>query len=69
MVIVDSNHRNRYFPVLLPAFCNSLTMLGFLAINAILGGQTLSLASGGTMSWDVGIVVVGIISLAVSLTG
>lgn len=41
-------------------------MLGFLAVNAILGGQTLSLASGSNMSYDVGIVVVGIISLIVS---
>ena len=41
-------------------------MLGFLAVNAILGGQTLSLASGSGMSYDVGIVVVGIISLIVS---
>jgi hypothetical protein len=40
-------------------------LLGFLAINAILGGQTLSIASASTMSWNVGIVVVGIISLIV----
>lgn len=56
----------RYYPALLPALCNCLTMLGFLAVNAILGGQTLSLASGSNMSYDVGIVVVGIISLIVS---
>jgi hypothetical protein len=43
-------------------------MLGFLAVNAILGGQTLSLASGSDMSYDVGIVVVGIISLIVRQT-
>lgn len=55
-----------FYPALLPALCNCLTMLGFLAVNAILGGQTLSLASGSGMSYDVGIVVVGIISLMVS---
>lgn len=44
-------------------------MLGFLAVNAILGGQTLSLASGSGMSYDVGIVVVGVISLMVSTPG
>ncbi len=49
----------------MPSFLNVLTLIGFLAINAILGGQTLSIASNGGMSWDVGIVVVGIISLVV----
>ena len=54
-----------FWPALVPSFLNCLTLLGFLAINAILGGQTVSIASGSAMSWNVGIVVVGIISLIV----
>jgi len=58
-----------YYLAFIPAFLNVLTLLGFLAINAILGGQTLSIASASTMSWNVGIVVVGIISLILSFMG
>jgi purine-cytosine permease-like protein len=65
--MVQARYAFGYWPALLPAACNCVTMLGFLAINAILGGQTLALASGNTMSWNVGIVVVGIISLLVSV--
>lgn len=67
--MVQARYAFGYFPALLPALCNCITMLGFLAINAILGGQTLALASGGSMSWNVGIVVVGIISLLLSFLG
>ncbi|KAI5454614.1 hypothetical protein NCC49_003507 [Naganishia albida] len=67
--MVQTRYSFGYWPALLPALCNCLTMLGFLAVNAILGGQTLSLASGSNMSYDVGIVVVGIISLILSFLG
>ncbi|GHJ85628.1 hypothetical protein NliqN6_2030 [Naganishia liquefaciens] len=67
--MVQTRYSFGFYPALLPALCNCLTMLGFLAVNAILGGQTLSLASGSGMSYDVGIVVVGIISLILSFLG
>ncbi|KAJ9108757.1 hypothetical protein QFC21_000077 [Naganishia friedmannii] len=67
--MVQTRYSFGYYPALLPALCNCLTMLGFLAVNAILGGQTLSLASGSGMSYDVGIVVVGVISLMLSFVG
>lgn len=47
-------------------------MMGFLILNCILGGETLSSASvssaesGGGISWDAGIVIISIISLFVS---
>lgn len=55
-----------YFPAMIFSLLNCATMIGFLSLNAILGGQLLSLASDSTMSWNVGIAVVGIISLIVS---
>ncbi|KAF8306362.1 purine-cytosine permease [Clavulina sp. PMI_390] len=68
-----------FYWVTIPAFLNSTTMFGFMVLNCILGGQTLSSASiamasdgtpaGGGMSWDVGIVVVGIVSLFISFCG
>lgn len=67
--MVQSRYSFGYYPALLPAACNCLTMLGFIALNCILGGQTLALVSGSTLSWDVGIVIVGIISLALSFLG
>lgn len=53
-----------------------ISMFGFMTLNCILGGETLSSASvflhkdgtqaGGGISWDVGIVIVAIVSLFVS---
>lgn len=57
----------RYWPVLGPAVCNACTAIGFTSLNAILGGQTLSLASKGTVSWSLGIVLVALIGLLVRL--
>lgn len=67
--MLQSRYSFGFWPALVPSFLNCLTLLGFLAINAILGGQTLSIASGSAMSWNVGIVVVGIISLILSFMG
>lgn len=60
----------------IPAFLNLVTMFGFMVLNCILGGETLSSASvmlgsdglptSGGMSWDIGIVIVALISLFVS---
>lgn len=33
-------------------------MMGYNILNAILAGQTLSVVSGGKLSWDVGIVII-----------
>jgi NCS1 nucleoside transporter family len=50
-------------------------MMGFMILNCILGGETLSAASlssaadSSGMSWDVGIVIVSIISLFISFCG
>lgn len=45
---------------------NIVVFMGFLILNVILGGQTLASASNGSLSWDVGIVIIAIISLFVS---
>lgn len=46
-------------------------MMGFTILNCILGGQTLSAATvhrdgSGGVSWNVGIVVIAVVSLLVS---
>lgn len=64
--MVLSRYTYGYLFVILPAILNAATSIGFLSLNAILGGQTLSLTSGGTLSWSVGIVLVALIGILVS---
>lgn len=54
----------RYFGSVVPSVLNVLTLQGFLVLNCIVGGQTLSSVS-NHLSWSVGIVVVTLISLLV----
>jgi purine-cytosine permease-like protein len=65
--MVQARYGMGYVPVMLIGLANCLTLLGFLALMTILGGQCLSLASGSEMSWNVGIAVVSIIGLLVSV--
>lgn len=41
--------------------------MGFLILNAVLGGQALASASNGNLSGDVGIVIISLISLFVRI--
>lgn len=41
-------------------------MMGFMILNCILGGETLASVSDGSLSWNVGIVIIAVISLIVS---
>ena len=49
------------------ALANIVTFFGFLILNVILGGQALASASSGNLSWDVGIVIISLISLFVRI--
>ncbi|KZV82414.1 NCS cytosine-purine permease [Exidia glandulosa HHB12029] len=77
--MVHARYSFGFFGAILPAFLNLATMMGYLILSCILGGSTLSSASvsfdptvgerAGGISWDVGIVIVAIISLFVSFCG
>ncbi|KAL7409200.1 permease for cytosine/purines, uracil, thiamine, allantoin-domain-containing protein [Mrakia frigida] len=67
--MVMSRYSFGYWPVLVPALFNALTAIGFLSLNAILGGQTLSLSSGSDFGWSLGIVLVGLIGIFPSFLG
>lgn len=54
-----------YGLALIYGILNCATMIGFMALTAILAGQCLALASNSTMSWDVGIVIAALIALIV----
>ncbi|KAH8097070.1 NCS cytosine-purine permease [Cristinia sonorae] len=58
-----------YYGVIPICIFDLASFCGFCILNFILGGQTLSSVSGGTLSWNVGIVVIGIISLLISFCG
>lgn len=57
---------SRYHLAALPALLNAATMMGFMILNCILGGETLASVSDGSLSWNVGIVIIAIVSLFVS---
>ncbi|KAH0593586.1 hypothetical protein MHUMG1_08724 [Metarhizium humberi] len=60
--------RSRYF-VSIPVLLNLATMTGFTAIICVVGGQCLSAISSGTITPNVGIVVISVLSLIVSFAG
>ncbi|EKM75847.1 hypothetical protein AGABI1DRAFT_122979 [Agaricus bisporus var. burnettii JB137-S8] len=67
--MVISRYSFGYYGVLLCCLLNLIGMCGFSILNCILGGQALSSVSDEHLSWTVGIVVIGIISLLVSFCG
>lgn len=57
--------RARYFGSIIPSALNVFSMQGFLILNCIIGGQTLASVS-THLDDTLGIVIIGVISLAVS---
>ena len=41
-----------YYGAIVPSVLNCLSMLGFMVLNCILGGQTLSSVSDGRLNWE-----------------
>lgn len=58
-----------YWPAKLPTLLNVVLMVGYTTIDCIIGGQVLSAVSGGSMSIQVGIVVVAIVTLIIAVFG
>lgn len=68
--MVQSRYSWGYFPACIACLLNAVGMIGFMILNNILGGQTLSaVSSGGSLSPSVGIVIIAVISLGVSFSG
>ncbi|KAJ4218603.1 hypothetical protein FSOLCH5_006616 [Fusarium solani] len=55
--------------VSIPVLLNLATLTGFIVIIYVVGGQCLSAVSGGSLSPDVGIVIIGLLSLFISFCG
>ncbi|ORY84106.1 NCS cytosine-purine permease [Leucosporidium creatinivorum] len=54
---------------ILPAFLNLVTFIGFCAVNAIAAGQVLAAVNPGSISLNVGIVIIAVISMIISFCG
>ncbi|KAH8101687.1 permease for cytosine/purines, uracil, thiamine, allantoin-domain-containing protein [Cristinia sonorae] len=66
--MVQSRFSWGYYGAIIPSILNILTNEGYLIINAILGGQALA-GTTSHLSTSVGIVIIGLISLAVTFCG
>ncbi|KAI0042823.1 NCS cytosine-purine permease [Auriscalpium vulgare] len=58
-----------YYGVMVPSLLALMGGCGFCILNCILGGQALSSVSNGSLSWTVGIVIIGVTSLLISFCG
>ncbi|RMJ10398.1 hypothetical protein CDV36_009975 [Fusarium kuroshium] len=58
-----------YWPAKLPTLLNVVLMVGYTTIDCIIGGQVLSAVSGGSMTIQVGIIVVAIVTLIIAVFG
>ncbi|KAJ3572234.1 hypothetical protein NP233_g3212 [Leucocoprinus birnbaumii] len=67
--MVISRYAFGYYGVLLCVVLNLIGICGFSILNCILGGQALASVSNQSLSWTVGIVVIGIVGLLVSFCG
>lgn len=67
--MIQARYGMGYFGAMIIGLANVLTLLGYLSLTSILGGQCLSMASGSDMSWTVGIIVLAVIGLCMSFIG
>ncbi len=67
--IIQSRYSFGLYAVFLVALCNLATTVGWSIVATILAGETLSAVSGGGLSWDLGIVIVSVVSLAIAFMG
>lgn len=55
--------------VSIPVLFNLATLVGFIVITAVIGGQCLSATTAGTLSPNVGIVIIGLLAMCISFCG
>ncbi|KAI1495779.1 NCS1 nucleoside transporter [Biscogniauxia marginata] len=55
--------------VCIPVVLNLATLTGFCVVICVIGGQCLSAVTGGTLTPDVGIVIIGVLAMLVSFCG
>ncbi|KAM0753397.1 hypothetical protein T439DRAFT_324040 [Meredithblackwellia eburnea MCA 4105] len=68
-MMTNARYSYGYFGAMLPIVFNLMTFIGFCAVNSIVGGQTLAAVNPGHLSVAVGIVIIAVVSLAISFCG
>lgn len=58
-----------YYGVSIPVLLNLATITGFAVIDCVIGGQTLASVNPGSISSNVGIVIIALIALVISFCG
>lgn len=58
-----------YYLVGVPVTLNLATLTGFCIIDSVIGGQTLSAVAGGSLSPNVGIVIIALLGMVVCFCG
>ncbi|THH19544.1 hypothetical protein EW146_g1640 [Bondarzewia mesenterica] len=66
--MIQSRYSFGLYGSVIPVILNMATVTGFVLIGAVVGGQTLSSVN-GTLSVDVGIVIISILTLLLSICG
>lgn len=67
--MVQARYTWGYYGAMLPSALNVFSMEGFLILDCIIGGQMLASVSNGHLNDTLGIVIIGVISLAVTFFG
>ncbi|CAK7211978.1 hypothetical protein SEUCBS140593_001348 [Sporothrix eucalyptigena] len=57
------------YAIMVVALLNLANTVGWSIIATIIAGETLSAVSGGSLSWDLGIVIISILSLVIAFLG
>ncbi|KAG9311781.1 cytosine-purine permease [Chiua virens] len=67
--MIISRYSFGYYGVIILTILNLIGLCGFNILNCILGGQALASVSNNNMSWTVGIVIIGLLSMVISFMG
>ncbi|KAF2765116.1 hypothetical protein EJ03DRAFT_345856 [Teratosphaeria nubilosa] len=67
--MIQARYSFGYHLVSLPALLNLATLTGFCIIDSVIGGQTLSAVTEGSMSATVGIVIIALLAMLVCFCG
>ena len=67
--VVQARYSFGLYAVIIVALMNLATAVGWSIVSAIIAGETLSAVSGGSLSWDLGIVIASVVSLVIAFLG
>jgi purine-cytosine permease-like protein len=67
--IVQARYSFGLYAVTVVALFNLANTTGWCIISAVVAGETLSAVSGGSLSWDLGIVIITLVSLVIAFLG